>query len=81
MANFKFPSNTWRFEKSQRGNHWQTYRLPLDWPEGLYGWLWDTFGHPGYHPDTGKHSGWDFHGGWIYFFDEEYVVVFLLRWS
>ena len=81
MTRRKFPSNwhgNWRVEC--RPDRWETYRLPIDWPEGLYDWLWEL-GHPGTDPDTGVYSGWDYHGGWIYFYKEEYVTAFLLRWS
>lgn len=47
----------------------------------IWKWCWATFGHPGTDPDTGVKSGWDYHGGWIYFYDEKYVTMFILRWS
>ena len=44
-------------------------------------WCWRTFGHPGTDPETGKKSEWSYQGGWIYFYDEKYVTMYLLRWS
>lgn len=51
-----------------------------NWRE-VWDWCWSTFGHPGTDPDTGIYSDWDYHGGWIYFYDEKLVVWFQLRWS
>jgi hypothetical protein len=47
----------------------------------IWNWCWATFGHPGTDPDTGVKSEWDYHGGWLYFYDEKYVTMFILRWS
>lgn len=47
----------------------------------VWKWCWQTFGHPGCDPDTGVKSGWDYHGGWIYIYDERLVPLFLLRWT
>lgn len=47
----------------------------------VWEWCWQTFGHPGTDPDTGAYSGWNYHGGWIYIFDEESVLIFTMRWS
>jgi hypothetical protein len=47
----------------------------------IWNWCWATFGHPGTDPDTGVKSEWDYHGGWLYFYDEKYVTMFVLRWS
>jgi hypothetical protein len=77
----KFPAKTWDIKHRPDRGHWETYRIPQDWPFDLYKWLWSSFGHPGTDPDTGVHSGWDYHGGWIYFYDEKWVTAFLLRWS
>ena len=47
----------------------------------VWKWCWATFGHPGTDPDTGVKSGWDYHGSWLYFYEEKYVTMFILRWS
>ena len=47
----------------------------------IWNWCCATFGHPGTDPDTGVKSEWDYHGGWLYFYDEKYVTMFVLRWS
>ena len=44
-------------------------------------WCWVTFGHPGTNPETGVKSLWDYHGGWIYFYDEKYVTMYSLKWA
>ena len=44
-------------------------------------WCWSTFGHPGTDPETGVHSGWDYHGGWIKIRDDENMLLFKLKWS
>ena len=77
----KFPAKTWNIKHRPDRGRWETYRIPQDWPFDLYKWLWNSFGHPGTDPDTGVHSGWDYHGGWIYFYDEKWVNAFLLRWA
>ena len=79
MTRRKFPNNEWSVDYHPTRKRWETYRLPGDWPVGLYDWLWES-GHPGTDPDTGVFSGWDYHGGWIYFYREELVSAFLLRW-
>jgi len=47
----------------------------------IWKWCWATFGHPGTDPETGVKSGWDYHGGWIYFYEVKYVTLYILRWS
>lgn len=51
-----------------------------DWRK-VYEWCWETFGHPGTDPDSGAYHNWDYHGGYIYFYDEKCVTMFTLRWS
>lgn len=77
----KHSSDEWRFDYYPARKRWETYRTALDWPSELYGWLYRTFGHPGTDPETGVYSGWDYHGGWIYLYKEEYVSAFLLKWK
>lgn len=76
----KHSTNEWKWDYYPERERWETYRLPLDWPFGLWGWLWGQ-GHPGTDPDTGKQSGWDYHGGWIYIYDEKILMLFKLTWS
>ena len=76
----KHIKNEWRVEYNPREERWETYRTPIDWPEGLYGWLW-AIGNPLCDLAGKKSSGWDYHGGWIFFYDEKLVTAFMLRWS
>lgn len=77
----KFPANEWLWDYHPVRKRWETYRTPIDWPFELYGWMFETFGHPGTDPVTGEYSGWDYHGGWIYIYDEKLLLIFKLRWS
>ena len=74
---------TWDFkERTDRQYKWETYYSPQGTEmAALYKWCWETFGHPGTDPETGVHSGWDSHGGWIKFKSTEELTMFLLRWS
>jgi hypothetical protein len=74
----KFPRDKWVFDYHPRKGRWETYRIPQDWPPGLYKWLFDTFG---LNLGMDSASDWDYHGGWIYLYKEEYVLLFTLRWS
>ena len=76
----KHTKNEWRFDYNPGKERWETYRTPIDWPFGLYGWLW-ALGNPLSDLAGEKSSGWDYHGGWIYFYDEKLVTAFMLRWS
>lgn len=76
----KFPANKWEFDYQPDHERWVTYRIPLDWPFGLHGWLWEL-GNPLSDLAGGDHSNWDYQGGWIYFYDEKLVTAFLLRWA
>ncbi len=68
--------------RPDRDYKWEWYYSPQGKEFlSVYGWLWDTFGHPGTDPETGVHSGWDSHGGWIKFKEESDMLLFLLRWS
>ena len=71
----KFPPVKWEFTYHPIRCRWETYRMPGDWPEGLFKWLHDTFGRPG------LENGWDYHGGWIYITREDYLTMFNLKWS
>lgn len=50
------------------------------WRE-VWEWCWETLGHPGTDPDTGVHSGWDYHGGWIKLRSDEELFLFQLRFG
>jgi len=76
----KFPATKWEFEYNPARERWETYRTPMDWPFGLYGWLW-AIGNPLSDLAGTESSGWDYHGGWIFIYDEKLVTAFLLRWS
>jgi hypothetical protein len=76
----KHTSTEWQWDYHPQRERWETYRAPIDWPAGLWGWLWEH-GHPGTDPDSGEYSGWDYHGGWIYIYDKEILMMFKLRWS
>ena len=47
----------------------------------IYCWCWDNFGHPGTDPETGVKSAWDYNDGYIYFFDEKCVTMYILKWG
>ena len=76
----KHAKNQWRFDYNPSEERWETYRTPIDWPHGLYGWLWE-FGNPVSDPAGEDNCVWDYHGGWIYFYDEKLVTAFMLRWA
>ena len=76
----KHSKNEWRVDYRPDRNRWETYRTPIDWPHGRYGWLWE-FGNPSSDPAGEDNCVWDYHGGWIYFYDEKLVTAFMLRWS
>ena len=65
-------------------NRWDLYfsltNIESKW-HLVHRWCWDTFGHPGTNPETGVKSDWDYHGGYIYFYNEKYVTMYILRWS
>ena len=70
----KFPNLTWRINHRPDRERWETYRSPVDWPYELYGWLHRSFGVP-------NNTTWEYHGGWIYFYDEKCVTMYSLRWQ
>lgn len=74
----KFPSGKWQWDYHPGRQRWETYREPMLWPFGLYGWLREAFGNPLWEDSN---SEWDYQGGWIYFYREDYVTAFLLRWA
>lgn len=74
----KVPANTWLWDYNSKRHRWETYRQPIDWPFGLYGWLREAFGPT---LDEDENSGWDYIGGHIYLYREDYVTAFMLRWS
>lgn len=65
-------------------NRW-LLRFGLTDPESnfkkVHDWCWQTFGYPGTDSETGVKSDWDYDGGWIYFYNERCVTMFLLRWA
>lgn len=62
--------NKWR-------DRWET-RYSLTDPESNWQevWIWclKTFGPP-------NEGVWGYHGGWLYFYNEKCVTLYLLRWS
>jgi hypothetical protein len=69
---------------NERNCRWEVkYSLthPASIWDKVYRWCWETFGPPGTNPTTGADSGWDYHGGWIHFYDEKCSVMYELRWS
>ena len=60
--------------------HFSITNPASNWKE-IWEWCWQSFGHPGTDPETGVYSGWDYHGGSIYFYNEKCVTMFVLRWS
>ena len=74
----KWAKDSWFWDYHPQRQRWETYRIPMDWPFGLYGWLFENFGN---NLGMDSDSGWDYHGGWIYIYREDYVTAFMLRWS
>ena len=74
----KHTKDEWRFDYHPARQRWETYRMPIDWPPSLYKWLFDNFG---LNLGMDAESDWDYHGGWIYFYNEKLVTAFMLRWS
>jgi hypothetical protein len=73
----KHSLDEWRFDYIPKKERWETYRRPQDWPPGLYKWLFDNFG---LNLSMDSDSNWDYHGGWIYFYNKECVALFKLTW-
>lgn len=73
-----------KFKYNTGAARWETHYSLTDprspWRQE-WDWCWQTFGNPGTDPDTGVKSSWDYHGGWLYFYDEKYVTMFLLKWQ
>jgi hypothetical protein len=76
----EFPKQEWVWGYNPMRDRWETYRQPSDWPPGLFEWLYRTFGHP-LDAESNAWGEWDFCGGWIYIYREDYLSLFLLRWS
>lgn len=74
----KYPKDSWLWDYNPARQRWETYRQPMDWPYGLYGWLFENFGN---NLGMDSNSTWDYHGGWIYFYDEKNITAFTLKWS
>lgn len=74
----KVPANTWLWDYNPARQRWETYRMPANWPYGLYGWLREAFGSP---LSEDPNSDWDYTGGHIYLYRENYVTMFLLKWA
>lgn len=73
------------FKYNTRAYRWETHYSLTDprspW-QPVWDWCWKTFGQPGTnYTDTGVKSLWDYHGGWLYFYDEKCVTMFLLKWQ
>lgn len=83
----KFSKQSWDFRYNQKLSRWETYRNPRDWPGGLHDWLVENFGPTFFAVKKFgqcralERGEWDTHGGWIYLYKEEQVVLFNLRWS
>ena len=71
----KHASNEWRVDHRPEYGRWETYRIPIDWPDDMFNWLIDNFGRPN------SSDKWDLQGGWIYFYKEECASMFMLKWS
>lgn len=73
-----------KFKYNDTSDRWEmnliSFFEPIRWEE-VWAWCIQTFGHPGTDPDTGVKSDWDYHGASLYFYDEKYVTMFLLRWA
>lgn len=60
---------------TKHNNKWFWYHSPQNPLHNVYGWCVQTFGPPG------AMNNWDQHGGWYFFYDQEYVTAFKLRWE
>ena len=67
------PNFPLRKNKNRWEVHYSLTHIQSNWREVLE-WCWKTFGKP-------DKSSWGYHGGWIYFYDENYVTMYSLRWS
>ena len=65
--------NTWKIKHVR--NHSELYRNPDAWPKDLLSWLLRCCGEPHW----GK--SWDYIGGTIYFWNENLLTAFLLKWD
>jgi hypothetical protein len=68
---------------TKKSNRWEIHFSLTDPASGwksVLAWCWETLGHPGTDPKTGVKSSWDYHGGWIYFYDEKCVTMYMLKW-
>jgi hypothetical protein len=74
----KFPASQWLWDYNPARQRWETYRQPANWPFGLYDWLHEAFGDP---LSEDPNSDWDYTGGHIYLYREDYITAFLLRWA
>lgn len=87
----------WHFQhhRGSQRDIWFAHRNVESWPQGLYTWMWNTFGPPGprcsgslptpynFVPPKKREPGeynWDYSNGKLIFNDEKYVTIFLLRW-
>lgn len=67
-------NKNWVFAYNPNLQRWETYRNPQTWSYELTAWMYQTFGPPS------RDNGWDYHGGSLYFWREDYKNWFTLRW-
>ena len=67
-----------QFKHRPDKNRWEWYYSPQGSETGdVYNWCYQTFGWPG----PGEDALWNYYSGWIYFYNEKWVTMFVLRWS
>lgn len=74
------PVKGWQFVYNISHNRWETYRLPSLWPEGMFDWLYQNFGHPAI-LSADRTAKWNYNNGRLCFYDEKYMNWFIMRWS
>lgn len=70
-----FEISGWNFTHNNKRARWEAYKNPAEWNSGIISWLYTSFGEPGR-----NNGSWDHHGGWLYIYSEEALVIFKLRW-
>ena len=73
ITNMPIPSH------NPHNNRWQIHFSlfdPASYWRSVWEWCWATFGDP--ETDT---NDCNYHGGWLYFYNEKCVTMYLLRWA
>jgi len=67
----------WPLTRREDLGRWEVHHS-LNHPDSnwieIWKWCLKTFGSP-------NKNSWSYHSGWLYFYDEKYVIMYQLRWS